>query len=713
MRLKLLLAGACLLPLSALEDDSGDRLPNHKRETHGGRGCGWRCVQRLGSDWMTHQGEVTCVAWTADGSRILSGGKDKVVRVWNSTTGRPVSHKRADGKRRPLELVQGGDVKGLSMNLAGNLVIVAGASAEAPLRLWEADSGKEIIWTKKEGRTSMDPLEIKLLQHDDYQHFGQKYPVPPVTSLSWSPDGHYIASGHTDGTINLWDPGYAEVVRRDGGISVLTGSRMGHKGSVHDLCWRGDGRAFCSGGADRTLRVWDAGPGKEMYKIESFKNWVTALAWSPDHERIATGDAGGALQVWKSSTGEPLARFEGHAGSILALDWSPDGKTLISGGEDASARSKSKDSAIRVWDADTGKEIRRIHAHTRAITCLAFSPDGRRFCSGSADKTLRIWDLKTGREDPLLETHHGTVHAVLWNAASSRLLSAGDDRTLRLWETESGKQIAVLEGHTSGVLCAALEPGGLRAASGGEDDTIRIWDLKEHRQLRCIEDQRCAITAVAWGPRGGLLASAGEDKIVYLWNADTGARIRRLAGCPKWIESIAWSPNGKRIAAGCKDGTLLVWDTDAGKEVLTLQAHKGAACALRWDLESRLLMTAGWDGTLKSWNVETGLEEECAKGAGALVLAPVLDQEGNPVERDPFSFEERITACTWSPDLKQALTGNGEAAVLWKAGYLLEVPKALDYFLGHHAPISACAWSPDGKAFATAGEDSRILVWTR
>ena len=54
----------------------------------------------------------------------------------------------------------------------------------------------------------------------------------------------------------------------------------------------------------------------------------------------------------------------------------------------------SKDKTARVWDAESGKELRKLEGHTSLVNGVAFSPDGKRIVTASADKTARVWDAE-------------------------------------------------------------------------------------------------------------------------------------------------------------------------------------------------------------------------------------------------------------------------------------------------------------------------------
>ena len=84
-------------------------------------------------------------------------------------------------------------------------------------------------------------------------------------------------------------------------------------------------------------------------------------------------------------------------------------------------------------------------------TALAVLADGRRALSGSGDRTLRLWDLETGAELRRFEGHEGRVSSVTLLPDGRRALSGSDDETLRLWDLETGAELRRFEGHESGV----------------------------------------------------------------------------------------------------------------------------------------------------------------------------------------------------------------------------------------------------------------------
>src|SRR5258708_14254868 len=81
--------------------------------------------------------------------------------------------------------------------------------------------------------------------------------------------------------------------------------------------------------------------------------------------------------------------FAGHTGAVTCIAFSPDGHRAVSGSEDRT---------LRLWEIETGRELKQLTGHNEEITAVAFAPDGRRVIAGSRDRTLRLWDVESHRE---------------------------------------------------------------------------------------------------------------------------------------------------------------------------------------------------------------------------------------------------------------------------------------------------------------------------
>src|SRR5207249_733926 len=103
-----------------------------------------------------------------------------------------------------------------------------------------------------------------------------------------------------------------------------------------------------SGGADRTVLVWEAA-GAKKHTLKGHEAAVLAVAFTPDGKTLATADAAGSVRLWDVKSGECTTTVAAHAGAAAGLAFSPDGWRLATAGEDR---------VVKLWDADTGEEQR-------------------------------------------------------------------------------------------------------------------------------------------------------------------------------------------------------------------------------------------------------------------------------------------------------------------------------------------------------------------
>jgi WD40 repeat protein len=129
---------------------------------------------------------------------------------------------------------------------------------------------------------------------------------------------------------------------------------------------------------------------------------------------------------------------------------------------------------------------------------VAVSPDGRRAVSASHDETLKVWDLETGRELRTLQGHSSSVFGVVVSPDGRRVVSASFDNTLKVWHLETGRELRTLEGHSAEVYGVAVSPDGRWAVSASEDHTLKVWDLETGTPLAtftCDAPARCCAFA--------------------------------------------------------------------------------------------------------------------------------------------------------------------------------------------------------------------------
>jgi len=173
-------------------------------------------------------------------------------------------------------------------------------------------------------------------------------------------------------------------------------------GSITSVAFSPNGKSIVSGSHDHSVKVWDVETGLERLTLKGHKGNVNSVAFSPDSKLIVSG-GGRMVRVWDAKTGRVILTLSrvpliGHANNVTGVVFSPDGKLIVSGGgpwyhPPGPRPAGGSDHTVRVWNAKTGQAMHILKGHANGVTCVSFSPDGKKVVSGSLDFTVKVWNL--------------------------------------------------------------------------------------------------------------------------------------------------------------------------------------------------------------------------------------------------------------------------------------------------------------------------------
>lgn len=372
-----------------------------------------------------------------------------------------------------------------------------------------------------------------------------------------------------------------------------------------------------------------------------------------------------------------MAELRGHSRTLTSVAYSPDGKQLATSGVDGT---------VRIWDLESDSEVANLTGHTSAVLSVAFHPNGELVASAGPDGTVRLWDLKSKQESKVVVEHDSAIQSVVFSPDGTRLATACSDGTVRVWDAETGEPVRTFSGHHAGVLCVAFSPDGSRLASGGNDYTARLWSLDGSSATATLAaNPPRAIWSVAFSPDGAYLATAGKGPSpTTLWNVRTGTPIMTYPTFEGIISSVAFSPDGLRLATCSLDEhTVRIWNVKTGQQNLRPMRHYGAAC-LAFSPDGNALATAGADQEARIWDVDPSHDPLALQG-----------------------LKDQVWSLAFSPDGSRLATAD---ANVWTYR-VYDVATGREVYNRHvNATVNAISVSRDGRFIATACRD-RAIVW--
>ena len=414
--------------------------------------------------------------------------------------------------------------------------------------------------------------------------------------------------------------------------------------------------------------------------IKGHTDNVNSASYSPDGKRIVSASLDNTVKIWDAETGMELKTLDGHTDRVNFASFSPDGKRIVSA---------SYDKTVKIWDAQTGTELKTLElvGHTSFVLFASYSPDGKRIVSASDDKTIKIWDAETGTELKTLKGHTDRVNFASYSPEGKSIASASDDKTVRIWDVETETEPNTLEGHASLVLSASFSPDGKRIVSASYDKTVRIWDAETRTELKTLEGHIDRANFATFSPDGKRIVSASYDKTVRIWDAETGTVSKTLEGHTDWVLSASYSPDGKRIVSASYDKTVKIWDAQTGTELKTLElvGHTSFVLFASYSPDGKRIVSASDDKTIKIWDAETGTELKTLKG-----------------------HTDRVNFASYSPEGKSIASASDDKTVrIWDVETETE-PNTLE---GHASLVLSASFSPDGKRIVSASYDKTVRIW--
>jgi WD40 repeat protein len=386
-----------------------------------------------------------------------------------------------------------------------------------------------------------------------------------------------------------------------------------------------------------------------------------------------------------------------HAGRVMSVTFSPDGARLAS--------ISPQDSAVKIWDTQTGRHLQTINGFgnndpgtaSGRLQSITFSPDGKRLAGAYPSFMVRVWDLATGQA--VLDFRKDGAGSVGAGYDGRRLAFSPDGRFLAtasysgaviVWNAQSGEELRTLTGHKGNGTSVAFSSDSKRLASASSDRTVKVWNSETGEELLSLKDEKSESRCVVFSPDGKRLAGTTWGGL-KIWDAQSGNEILRITNAS--YGQASFSPDGKHIAAPSASSTVKVWDVETGEEVLALRGHAQEIWCLAYSPSGKQIASGSADGTVKLWNSQP-------------VENAISLQGASPVQILAISSDGKYVAGAGIPREKVVKVWDGQSG---KELFLLEA---------HAYVVRSLAISPDGTRLAVGSgnrsdpaESGQVKIW--
>jgi len=395
--------------------------------------------------------------------------------------------------------------------------------------------------------------------------------------------------------------------------------------------------------------------------------------------------------------------------------------------------------------------------HYELVNCICFSNNGRYLVSGSKDKTAKLWEVNSGREVRTFIGHTATINSVCLDSATNFLLTSSSDATVKLWNVSTGELVRTFQGLTDRVTSAVFSPDGKYVVAGGYNWQAKIWELRTGKEVKEFDVSPSKTTGYGiqfkFSPNGKILYIGSDDYTMFAYDFPSMTELFKIknstgqcGGCPTLIDI---SSDGKMILTGSNGGPLNLWNADGKQKIRTfdLKIDYYTAVAITGDLKwvmasdrkkiriwnlsngelvntismntneitnaaihikSGKVASSSTDNSIKIWDLQ--------KNMMFTSLTGVLNSNDLGMDLDPDDY--RNSYIKKYVELKTIVSMSRDGRYLAK-GKIDSVAKIIDIksgkiiatLKGHKKGILAIQFSPDGKNIATAGADYTVKIW--
>lgn len=529
--------------------------------------------------------------------------------------------------------------------------------------------------------------------------------VPSCVAIS--PDGKLLATG-TDHIMLTGVPG--ELALRDLATGRVIRQLTGHGGGIVDLCFASDTRlaAACRGPANPEkpqnviaalghpgeIVVWDLPSGDVVQRLRGHVASIASMAVAPDGKRIASVDVRRFVRIWEADTGKELANWGKLDVTVFSLAFSADGQRLFL----ACSTDTEPSGLLRSCELLTGNIVATAQAGDKGIKDVALSADGQRIVTAGLDTSVVEWNAQSLCRIRQLGIHQAEVHRVAYSPTADQIASGIIDGVLCLSDGQAGSDFIRVQLQVERVWDVAFSPNGRLVAAGagvtGQPGTLAICDVATGKILQTRTHPGGYVRAVRFTPDGQRLVSGDAAGNIRIWQTETGEELQTIAAHTKSVAGIAIDPAGGKVVScaphftrGDEPGELKVWDLNTGKLLRADNPHRGQVSAVAISPDGQWAASAGGGprSELLIWRMDSG------------EVVRRIDKGDDLLHRIEFT-----------PDGRRIVTsGFGAAPRVWA----IDTGMAGPPFTGHEGITWSVAASADGARLVSAGQDHRVRLW--
>lgn len=581
-------------------------------------------------------------------------------------------------------------------------------------RLASAPDGSKVAAASSIGIFILNAQSLELERYIDTRS--------SITVLEFSQDGGMIASGDSDGLIQVWNARTLEEMET---------RYSGHLQAVIDLAFSPDGTRLVSVDSDSVLIQWQVNsPDNPQIKRIEVIGGAKALTFSEDGSHILTGGDDLLISVWDTETLvlEHRKPFSGKIVDLAAVKGAVD--LFVIGGNDQ---------RVALLDLESGTDPETVGYLRYPLTGVVASADGTLIAAGDINGGIAVWDISSDRfqevlrpqnylpGDPARLEEPGNPHALAFNPDGSLIFSGLHNGIIRILDTTTGETTGHNLPLNASVKKMTVSHDGRHLLTQQDNDTLTMWDIWSGTPLYQIQGEIKGDVPFSPDDESFAVASTGPGPAtVEVYNTTNGEAIHNLSSQPR-IRTIRFVNNNTQLIA-VYDQFIELWSMSSGQKLETRPEFDGSGCQTIKDINGQPVVSIT--------NYQYVITDNSNK-PGLCVFSPLnwkvtIDEARGMIlfggesvltiadARNPGRENQNLRGVNRRNIISVAISPNGDLIAaafddhsihIWDTSTRDELTNAKDGLYGHGDTITDLHFTPDGKLLISTSQDGTIRLW--
>jgi len=441
---------------------------------------------------------------------------------------------------------------------------------------------------------------------------------------------------------------------------------------------------------------------------------VTCLRFVPNSNNLVSGSRDGTARLWDINSGTEIRCWNEHSGSVKCIGVNAGGTRVLTGDEFG---------VFRLWDIESSEVVSIFESNSSSVSCVAFCSDGTSILSGHVGGDLILWDMESQSIRFKAETNEGSVASISCVPTGNFVVRNGPETSLSIYDVSLRLAKADLKFNASKTKIAVVSPLALMLAAASQEH-VSIWDTKTQE---CTATIRTSATSISFSPDGASLLCGQSNGSIQVWSTKIFELQEIIRGHGGDVISLAFSPDSLHLAAGGEDGTIKIWNRASCFAEQVFFTHSKKVNCLASVGESEWIVSGGED---KMWSIHDTDSKPIVS----------VSSHSAPIVRIAASQDRGLVATGHKDGMLKVFdfqTGKTKLALQFRSaicgiGFLENGDRLIassidgdcftfDSTTGEDmkslpaardsVPVPSMAISPDGRSFANASIDGDICVF--